>query len=786
MQRTLDIVFNPITDDLYNESKAIKRTLGEVSDQAKATAKSIDQLDESIDNAAASTKKMGSAGSGVSNALKDTENQAKKLADKYKDLGDKAGDVGARTGQLKGALGALGPGAEGAANAVMDVADAGEAALKSFAALGPVAIAIGAVIATLGAAYMVYAREQDQAKESAEQMKASQEALDTAHQTLKMSLIDLAEETGNLSTQQAAEARINATLEENVKDLTAANDADVKSKQAQIDKNTKMRNIVTMLLSPLSLVAKGMILGAKACTYLGVAMGGSEEAAQKQRAALDETFEVIKIFTEASARAVDYVVGWSDENAHLTTSIEKGNKATQDQIDLAEKDAEAKKELEAARQRNREKAEAEAKASRDAAEAKKQEAEAERELRKAEKERDDAQKERQKVLDIQYESIQNTKELSALVDGFYDPIVEGEDQWEAAVRKVRAEQEALNKQLTEQAAINVANGISNEEILDQKVELEKRAAAKIERIWADKADAEEAARKKELRASEIIARKIVNIRKKQGKEVSETAEEEKKEQLEAAGEVVTAVMEGMSEIGQAMQDYLSETTDALNEIDELQADLSDKEIDASQLKGEALVEAYKNGEVAAEDLSKSQKRFIGTVLKADEEALKKKEKRQRAVAMAGFVTDKAAAISAVVFNTAEAVTKALAKLGPIAGGAAAGALIAIAGAQTALIAAEKPSFASGVANYRPDAVDATLHTGESVLNTRATRMLGEDQVNQLNQGRSMGGTTDITSAIFLNDRLFEAQSVKARMKYGTEMNKASRRNRIGISSKRRG
>jgi len=669
----------------------------------------------------------------------------------------------------------------------MDVADAGEAALKSFAALGPVAAFVGGVVAALGVAYMAYAREQDQAKESAEQMEQAFIALDSAQRTLEMSLIDLGLSTGKLTELGAKEATIQATLEQKMQDLARAAYKENEEKKKQIASNMKWRDTIMMATSPLMLFSEGILMAVKAGTHLAEMFGVSEEYGQQFRKELDAQFEAVQKNFGLFGKLADSVFGWSDEIEHAKDSIDATNKSTEEQtaVLVANADAQTKTAQALARTAAAEKAKAEAD---------KAAAEAERELVKTGAEINKQATERNKLL---ADTQAVTEALTASVEGFYEPAIEGEDQYakliqetQKAIRETQDEYDKLRKKIHKQIAANLEAGESIEELTALEIQLTQEKADKVSAINKEQADKkaklDKEAAEKELSTSEMIARKIINIRKKQGKEVSETAEEEKASQLEAAGEVLGAVVAGISEIGQAMQGYLSETTDALNEIDELQADLNGKEIDASQLKGEALVEAYKNGEIAAEDLSKSQKQFIGNVLKADEEALKKKEKRQRAAAMAGFVTDKAAAISAVVINTAEAVTKALAKLGPVAGGVAAGALITIAGAQTALIAAEKPSFASGVANYRPDAVDATLHTGESVLNTRATRMLGEDQVNQLNQGRSMGGPTDITSSIFLNDRLFEAQSVKARMKYGTEMNKASRKNRIGISSKRRG
>jgi hypothetical protein len=54
-----------------------------------------------------------------------------------------------------------------------------------------------------------------------------------------------------------------------------------------------------------------------------------------------------------------------------------------------------------------------------------------------------------------------------------------------------------------------------------------------------------------------------------------------------------------------------------------------------------------------------------------------------------FALEKSAAVAAIVINTAVAVTKALAQLGPIAGAAATAGIVAVGGAQTAAVLAQK-------------------------------------------------------------------------------------------------
>jgi hypothetical protein len=105
---------------------------------------------------------------------------------------------------------------------------------------------------------------------------------------------------------------------------------------------------------------------------------------------------------------------------------------------------------------------------------------------------------------------------------------------------------------------------------------------------------------------------------------------------------------------------------------------------------------------------------------------------------------KGAAIGAVVINTAEAVTKALATLGPIAGAVAAGGIIATGTAQAAVIAAqEPPRYHRGglVEPGRPREVPALLEAGEGVLTRRGVQAAGGERgLAALNRGE--GGSAE--------------------------------------------
>ena len=114
-----------------------------------------------------------------------------------------------------------------------------------------------------------------------------------------------------------------------------------------------------------------------------------------------------------------------------------------------------------------------------------------------------------------------------------------------------------------------------------------------------------------------------------------------------------------------------------------------------------------------------------------------------------FRMRQAAAIADILMTTQQAVMRALADLGPIAGAAAGIAIGATSAANIAMVASEKPpggfsfdvggSVRGGVLSETPDQISANVLPGEAILNRSATESLGESGVNALNSGAGMGG-----------------------------------------------
>ena len=222
----------------------------------------------------------------------------------------------------------------------------------------------------------------------------------------------------------------------------------------------------------------------------------------------------------------------------------------------------------------------------------------------------------------------------------------------------------------------------------------------------------------------------------------------------AAEDIASAVMGAISNVMDAIGTFASLAADAtasaatkaadrLDNLRDLLSDLRAETVDAATLSGDALVQAFKRGEVSADELSEAQKESIDAVLSAAERAAAKRAKVERKAAIEAFDTQQAVNIASAIAAGALAVIQAFAQLGPIAGGIAAVGIAATTAASIASIEAAKPSFHRGgiVSEAGQGEVSARLLPNEAVLNRQAADSLGAGGVHALNAGASMGGVS---------------------------------------------
>jgi len=311
------------------------------------------------------------------------------------------------------------------------------------------------------------------------------------------------------------------------------------------------------------------------------------------------------------------------------------------------------------------------------------------------------------------------------------------------IEALRDEYADLNSEILKQIEANQAAGISTESLVEAQAE----AAAKYKDIIAD---AEQAVKDERINA---LA------------EAEAASKESFKAMAMSGADSAIAIADAFGSLAELMSapilEALSSVQERLTNLQELQAGLTETSVEAYKLQGDALVEAYKQGEVAAEDLSNSQKAFIDAALQAQIDASKAKEEVYREEALKAFNLQKAAAVSSALVAGAVAVVQALAQLGPIAGGIAAGAIAITTGVQVATIKAQEPTFHTGGfvdsvvagasqprSNYAQDEVPAKLQTGEAVLSRQGRAMLGDDTIRRVNRGESAGAPVVVNNTIY--------------------------------------
>jgi hypothetical protein len=155
---------------------------------------------------------------------------------------------------------------------------------------------------------------------------------------------------------------------------------------------------------------------------------------------------------------------------------------------------------------------------------------------------------------------------------------------------------------------------------------------------------------------------------------------------------------------------------------------------------------------AFKSLGNIMKGVIDQQIRANDELTEKQKKNLKIL----FAIQKASAITSIVIDTATAIMRALAELGPVAGGIASGFITATGIAQVATVASQKPPFhTGGIIPAAPgkQGVQINALPGEAVLNRDATAGLGAEGVADLNSGR--GGDKPIVVEMVYKHRVFD-------------------------------
>lgn len=282
----------------------------------------------------------------------------------------------------------------------------------------------------------------------------------------------------------------------------------------------------------------------------------------------------------------------------------------------------------------------------------------------------------------------------------------------------------LDQMLSKQIEVDKAMGISTAALEKARVDLREKTKQQYAKLAESELKDQQAADQAKVDSAEEAAQKI---------------KDSNNDVADAFSDIAGSISSIAAEIGARIEEALAVTQSKIEDIDSALSDLAESGVNSAELQGEALVEAYLDGEVAAEDLSSSQKKFIKSELEARKKALKEKEAAEKKAALVAFRVQQGVAIAQAVIGTAQGIIQAF-QLGPIAGAIAAVAIGVIGATQIALIASQKPSFAAGgFLDAAPTTgVGVTMHPNEAVLNQQGRKAIGDQAIIDANNG-TLGG-----------------------------------------------
>lgn len=301
----------------------------------------------------------------------------------------------------------------------------------------------------------------------------------------------------------------------------------------------------------------------------------------------------------------------------------------------------------------------------------------------------------------------------------------------------------------------------DDQYAQERILASEQAEAEITAILAEQEEIRLKAAEDGLKMREDLAKKQAEILKKGAEDSKKMAEAQRdmvNQALQAAQQVAAAIGNVFAQQQAKAEEALAATRSELDKIAGLLEGLSMVTVDAATLSGDALVQAYTSGQVAAEDLSTSQKVYLQQQLQQEQDAAKQREQAQKDAALAAWEAQHATALAMALINIPLAVSQALASAPYPANLVFAGISGALAGAAAIAVAAEKPpSFRAG---YMPDQRLAMIEPqSEIVAPASAVQAMGGREAAQkafAGVAPSGGGTQK--TVFMLGHREFSAMS----------------------------
>ena len=251
--------------------------------------------------------------------------------------------------------------------------------------------------------------------------------------------------------------------------------------------------------------------------------------------------------------------------------------------------------------------------------------------------------------------------------------------------------------------------------------------------------------------------------KKAKEEAAEAAETERKE-LERLKKIMDEIMaikfkpfagivEDEIKFRDATKQIVNHTQDGIKDMDALIEDY-DKSLEDSKWADVRAAEVAQKektkiafqGAQAAVDLADMASRAYIQGLDMETEAGRK-------AAREAFAIQKVTAIAAIQISVAQGIVKAFAEYGWPWGAIPAGLIGTLGMAQSAIVAAEQPTFPMGGVIPSDHSLISAM-PGEAILNRRATEELGSDGIHRLNTGRGGGGSMVVVQQY--RHRVFDA------------------------------
>ena len=266
-------------------------------------------------------------------------------------------------------------------------------------------------------------------------------------------------------------------------------------------------------------------------------------------------------------------------------------------------------------------------------------------------------------------------------------------------------------------------------------------------------------------AAAAEARAEANEKVKPAKEDDSAAREQAKALEELLG-IRTKAVEALMTEEELEQMQFEQRLARIEELKEITGAVEEAELAAIAVRDEMEDKAHKRNMDRIAKETEARRTFIGimtssvmTAANAIESVLVDTGKITKEQAQKLHFLKQSAALTDIAVNTAVAITKANAALGPIAGGIATGALVASAPAQSAAVVAQPPpTFDMGgmIGNrdpLRPDETFVRALRGEAILDrSTVDRLGGERGVDALQRGETGGPQVVVISPFKHLDR----------------------------------